>query len=196
MQDMKFKVQNEKHSEEIQKCLFNLGFGWAFGGRVLNHRERPFLYGTIECDKSIITYGEHKALFDERAHKETTLEELKQMLNQTKKQPHKHAELIKAWADGEQIQYFDTNINKWIIASEPKWFEHKQYRIKPEETDLEKYGIEVGDIWSDGSKLEVIKRICSSEVNTFSTVSGLLCQIEDKYKLIFRRGVIDRLNEL
>ncbi len=32
------------------------------------------------------------------------------------KQPHKHAEVIKAWADGAEIQ----------------WFEDMRYRIKPE----------------------------------------------------------------
>ena len=27
--------------------------------------------------------------------------------------PHKHAELIKAWADGAEIEYFNTTDNKW-----------------------------------------------------------------------------------
>ena len=27
--------------------------------------------------------------------------------------PHKHAELIKAWADGAEIEYFNTTCNTW-----------------------------------------------------------------------------------
>ena len=48
--------------------------------------------------------------------------------------PHKHAELIKAWADGAEIQVFDNIFNSWfdVIDNKPSWdFEH-EYRIKPE----------------------------------------------------------------
>ena len=47
---------------------------------------------------------------------------------------HKHAELIKAWADGAEIQVFDNIFNSWfdVIDNKPSWdFEH-EYRIKPE----------------------------------------------------------------
>ncbi len=50
--------------------------------------------------------------------------------------PHKHAELIKAWADGAEIQdrykfgYGDWT--DWVDNDEPTWqFDH-EYRIKPE----------------------------------------------------------------
>ncbi len=43
---------------------------------------------------------------------------------------HKHAELIKAWADGARIQvYTDT----WRDDSCPLWRTNLDYRIKPEE---------------------------------------------------------------
>ena len=48
--------------------------------------------------------------------------------------PHKHAELIKAWVDGAEIQVFDNIFNSWfdVIDNKPSWdFEH-EYRIKPE----------------------------------------------------------------
>ena len=48
------------------------------------------------------------------------------------KQPHKHAELIKAWADGAEIQYFDEIDQRWWDRPNPCWNENKQYRIKPE----------------------------------------------------------------
>lgn len=49
------------------------------------------------------------------------------------KKPHKHAELIKAWADGEKIQYRFNDT--WINIDEPKWDVTKKYRIKPEKVD-------------------------------------------------------------
>lgn len=47
--------------------------------------------------------------------------------------PHKHAELIKQWADGHQIECRHIESNLWVPASEPSWFHDFEYRIKPEE---------------------------------------------------------------
>lgn len=46
--------------------------------------------------------------------------------------PHVHAEFIKAWADGAQIQAFYTKNKEWVDCPEPFWSEREQYRIKPE----------------------------------------------------------------
>lgn len=55
------------------------------------------------------------------------------------KTPHKYAELIKAWADGEKIQVF-SSLKEWVDAEHPSWLEELQYRIKPEsKPDLIKY---------------------------------------------------------
>ncbi len=41
----------------------------------------------------------------------------------------KHAELIKAWADGAKIE---AKINGfWVMAKIPSWLEDTEYRIKP-----------------------------------------------------------------
>ena len=45
--------------------------------------------------------------------------------------PHKHAELIKAWADGAVIQYKDVNGWEDCVIT-PSWHEENLYRIKPE----------------------------------------------------------------
>ena len=37
---------------------------------------------------------------------------------------HKHAEFIKAWANGAEIQYRDPNCNRpndWVCVSNPDW---------------------------------------------------------------------------
>ena len=46
--------------------------------------------------------------------------------------PHKHADLIKAWADGDEIQYHYGDYG-WIDTSYPQWWEFNNYRIKPKE---------------------------------------------------------------
>lgn len=56
--------------------------------------------------------------------------------------PHKHAELIKAWADGATIQRRiirnGENIDEpiisysWLTENMPMWSIHEEYRIKPE----------------------------------------------------------------
>ena len=46
---------------------------------------------------------------------------------------HKHAELIKAWADGAEIETRNVmRSNSWIQDDYPTWLDHCEYRIKPE----------------------------------------------------------------
>lgn len=45
--------------------------------------------------------------------------------------PHKHAAIIKAWADGAEIQSrFNDNL-PWHDNPDPNWQESWQYRVKP-----------------------------------------------------------------
>ena len=46
--------------------------------------------------------------------------------------PHKHAEIIKAWADGAEIQYKSGIDNYWWDIKSPEWQETTEYRIKGE----------------------------------------------------------------
>lgn len=50
------------------------------------------------------------------------------------KQPHKHAAIIKAWADGAIIQ-FQGIAGEWedVLSNSPLWSSQNSYRIKPEE---------------------------------------------------------------
>ena len=56
--------------------------------------------------------------------------------------PHKHAEIIKAWADGADIQ-MKLHSNEWIDLAKTQalmWSPINQYRVKPEpKLDLVKY---------------------------------------------------------
>lgn len=45
---------------------------------------------------------------------------------------HKHYDLIVAWAEGKQIQYYNAGCSNWHDIEHPNWGENTQYRIKPE----------------------------------------------------------------
>jgi len=45
--------------------------------------------------------------------------------------PHKHAELIKRWADGKQIQFKNSTGNWRDVLGQPNW-DNDELRIKPE----------------------------------------------------------------
>jgi hypothetical protein len=66
--------------------------------------------------------------------------------------PHKHAELIKAWADGYTIQYKDGY--GWWDWDYPDWDGDDEYRIKPEQKpDYSRYivGSETSNDWYEFS---------------------------------------------
>jgi hypothetical protein len=46
--------------------------------------------------------------------------------------PHKHAELIKAWADGAMIEARFAPDGKWVYLPNPNWDAFFEYRIRPE----------------------------------------------------------------
>lgn len=47
------------------------------------------------------------------------------------KTQHKHAEIIKAWADGAAIQIFDEVNECWDDVLNPRWKDDAKYQIKP-----------------------------------------------------------------
>ena len=56
--------------------------------------------------------------------------------------PHKHAELIKAWADGAEIEYKSKFLGTWHLfdGQQDGWVDSYEYRIKPEpKPDFVKY---------------------------------------------------------
>ena len=48
------------------------------------------------------------------------------------KTPHKHAALIKAWADGAEIEVLFSEEDRWRPIGQPQWRLDREYRIKPE----------------------------------------------------------------
>ena len=46
------------------------------------------------------------------------------------KTPHKHAELIKAWADGADIEHQHYVGDSWADSHNPGWFDNVLYRLR------------------------------------------------------------------
>jgi hypothetical protein len=63
--------------------------------------------------------------------------------------PHKHAALIKAWADGAKIEYKSIGFNNtWKPTTTPLWGENDEYRIKPHKHQ------EIIDAWKEGKDIQ------------------------------------------
>lgn len=54
------------------------------------------------------------------------------MTDNTKREPHKHAATIKAWADGAKIEYQRSDGTWGEPIGSPSWSEATAYRVKPE----------------------------------------------------------------
>jgi hypothetical protein len=53
--------------------------------------------------------------------------------------PHKHAECIKAWADGAEIEVRSDDKDTWETKTMPTWFNCLEYRIKPQPKIIKAY---------------------------------------------------------
>jgi hypothetical protein len=63
-----------------------------------------------------------------------TLFEDKKEIMSNKKVPHVHSEIIKAWADGETIEYSCNGFDDWSVNQTPLWDDKFKYRVKPDLT--------------------------------------------------------------
>jgi hypothetical protein len=93
--------------------------------------------------------------------------------------PHKHAELIKAWADGAQIQL------RWKIDNanwedcDPAWTDLCEYRIKPEpKPDVVKHFFVESHFWA-GIRLSEASQLDTPVLSiTFDGETGKLKSAE------------------
>jgi hypothetical protein len=71
--------------------------------------------------------------------------------------PHKHEELIIAWARGAEIQYEDCEEGTWEDVRKPGWFLKENYRIKPVDTRKDKLNAKLDELQSamDAVKKEI-----------------------------------------
>lgn len=74
------------------------------------------------------------------------------------KKPHKHAELIKAWADGAEIQY-KSAAGIWCDFENPIWDKDIKYRIKPESKPDVRLFTYVGRYEGDLTEVEIVHKL-------------------------------------
>jgi hypothetical protein len=86
---------------------------------------------------------------------------------------HKHAKLIKAWADGAKIQKFSKRNQVWEDSDNPSWSEETEYRlrVKPD------YAIELnahilnGELFIDvGAKFPNLSLVFDAKTNDLKAV--------------------------
>lgn len=73
--------------------------------------------------------------------------------------PHKHAEVIKKWADGAKIQVRDpaSRSQVWEDTSHPQWVSSFEYRVKPNKVTGWINIHPVNDRWYPGCKIHGTK---------------------------------------
>lgn len=88
------------------------------------------------------------------------------------KTPHKHAEAIKAWADGAEIECRQLSGGHWLTVYDPAWSKVSEYRIKPElKPDEVRYGV-VSD--NRYGSLTLARCACDNIKLTFDGETGAL----------------------
>jgi len=95
--------------------------------------------------------------------------------------PHKHADLIKKWADGAEIEYAVDNENNWFFTSCPNWeYPFCQFRIK--RPDWQQKLI---DAAKEGKKVQVFRgsHWVESAINDVLDDYGFLNRTEDMYRI-------------
>lgn len=92
-----------------------------------------------DVDKVIEVFKYSVELSRSSGHDEDCLELVREAKPTYPNPPHKHAELIKAWADGAEIEV-EAHAGQcfWIscaVYNNPQWNEKVNYRIKPQRSN-------------------------------------------------------------
>lgn len=92
--------------------------------------------------------------------------------------PHVHAEVIKAWADGAEIEVRLNSNRGWVKCGRPIWDEEYEYRVKPKVTH------KIGNIYRFCDDKQML--VCSSSLHVaMIAISGSLrgCRADDAAKV-------------
>jgi hypothetical protein len=112
---------------------------------------------------------------------------------------HKHAELIKQWADGAEIEVYCKSVDTWFYNPNPNWANSLEYRVKSKKPLR---FILVREVSGDSSK--VSENFPHKDVETYFKIHELVqehetdwdkqdCEVykdffEEKYEMLTQRG--------
>lgn len=113
--------------------------------------------------------------------------------------PRKHSLIIKAWADGAEIQYWDPYIERWVDIAHPSFLHETEYRIKPQDvSDVIRYAkVGVSDcgkyfhiegLWKINSYDD--KQMVSDTDQTYDVVGQIMLVFDGETKILKRVEVV------
>ena len=82
--------------------------------------------------------------------------------------PRKHAELIKLWADGAEVEV--CNSGEWTLATSPAWSPYKEYRIKPKPDVYKWFILTLSGFMHTTADLATVMATFDGETGTLKTV--------------------------
>lgn len=89
---------------------------------------------------------------------------------------HKHAALIKQWADGAEIEFFNSTTQKWLPCPVPSWEEDLTYRIKPQKLDrfIPVMRMPAGSIWLGEGRISEEAARQTNQKTAFDTIISVV----------------------
>lgn len=117
---------------------------------------------------------------------------------------HKHAALMAEYAkdaaktDEPWLLWDYQYDGKWYpLVENPMWQNNREYRRRPEQSDLEKYGVEVGDIWGVADSIGAYFICSKNEQVVGACALSKSIRVDVKHssltELLFRRGEVNKL---
>ena len=107
MENLKIRVADEAESKEAQELFFKLGGKWCVGGCKIRNTDEPYLY----LKDGLILHGSSGETFNTEQDKETTLQELRDMVNPMKEYLFKYND-----------QYTLVKLSKECAGSNPEQY--------------------------------------------------------------------------
>lgn len=89
--------------------------------------------------------------------------------------PHKWAKEIKAWADGADIEFLDSDTGRWITKMYDGWDIEAEYRIKPQ-PNLNKEFISL----TDDEKLQLSAKARYLDLTPLLTIELCCAMLKEK----------------
>jgi len=145
------------------------------------HYEKALTYcskeGDVEVKYSYLSRSGKQEIrvgirFQDKSYFIFNIRDIYIMQDKQTKTPHKHAAIIKAWADGEEIEFL-TSKGVWcFVGSCPAWC-YDEYRIKPKFEKRYKYAFPGSSDW-------YISSFYYKDDSTFRAESGYTGSIFEK----------------